>query len=791
MHATPPESRPAPRRLVAGLVALAIVALATVASVLTVLPPAPRTSGAAGDGFVAARAFADVRAIGAQVHVTGSAAATGVREHITAALTGMGLKPQVREGIGQTDNLGGPAMAYTRDVVAEIRGSDSTGRLILMAHYDSVQVSYGANDDGSGVATLLEVARNLVAGPPLKNDVVLLFTDAEEACLCGAESFVHSDPLGAAGGVVLNFESRGANGPSVMFETAAGNADLIAQYAAAVPYPVATSMAVEVYRILPNDTDFTPFRTSGRFTGLNSAYIDGSAVYHSPEDRPEYMDQGTLQQHGDNALALARTLSGADLAPLARPASHDATYFPVLGKLMRYSGTLVWPIAVLAALAVIGFAYLVRRRTAAGWGRITGAVGAMLVPLAGSAAAAQLFWMLLVAIRPDYGTMIDPWNPTWFRYAVCALTAFVVVGWYALWRRRIGPWPLAVGGLVWLAVIGIAMAAATPGGSYLAALPALAGAIAGILALLVRPWWMGLTACTVAAVIGALILAPTVLLFFPALGLATGAAPALFIGMALLALLPVLEFVHPRDGAPGDDAAVDASPPRYRRRRAAVPTLVAAVLAVAFTGVGLATDHFDAAHPKPTQLMYALNTDTGQAFWASQQDSAHGWLAQYVGEKKDLSGEFPLLHGALLTGPAQAARLPAPRITIEASTDNPDGTTTVDVTVTPQRPVRLIDLSAPGVTVRAATVRAAGVSREVNLGGGPFELLFHAPPADGITVRLTVAQTGRMTFRALDGSDGLSGLPGFVPRPADIGVEGSHTSELVLVSASAGFTIGR
>ena len=49
-------------------------------------------------------------------------------------------------------------------------------------------------------------------------------------------------------------------------------------------------MAVEVYRILPNDTDFTEFRESGRFTGLNSAYIDGSAVYHSPEDRPAYQD---------------------------------------------------------------------------------------------------------------------------------------------------------------------------------------------------------------------------------------------------------------------------------------------------------------------------------------------------------------------------------------------------------------------------------------------------------------------------------------------------------------------
>ena len=34
----------------------------------------------------------------------------------------------------------------------------------------------------------------------------------------------------------------------------------------------------------------------------------------------------------------------------------------------------------------------------------------------------------------------------------------------------------------------------------------------------------------------------------------------------------------------------------------------------------------------------------------------------------------------------------------------------------------------------------------------------------------------------MDGSDGLAGLPGFTPRPPDVGVEGSHTSELVLVA---------
>jgi hypothetical protein len=778
----------APRiRLLTGLAALVVLAALAILAVVTVLPPSPRTDTGTTGEFVAARAFQDIQAIGAQVHVAGSDAAAAVRDHIVDELDRMGVVARVHEGIGQTDALGGPAMAYVHDVVAEIPGSDSTGRLFLMAHYDSVQVSYGANDDGSGVATLLEVARSITAGPQLKNDVILVFTDAEEACLCGAESFEATDPLAADGGVVLNFEARGSGGPSVMFETAAGNADLIAQYAAAVPYPVATSMAVEVYRILPNDTDFTPFRVSGRFTGLNSAYIDGSAVYHSPEDRPEYLDQGTLQQHGANALALARQLGNADLAPLSRPSGHDATYFPVLGSLVRYPGTLVWPLAVLAVLAVAAAGIFARRRAGAGWGRQAAGFGLMLVPLVGSAVVAQLVWMLLVALRPDYASMLDPWNPTWFRLAVCALVATVVVSWYALWRKRIGEWALSIGALGALAVLGVLMAVVTPGGSYLAALPALAGAAMAMVAIGRRAWWTAAVAATAAGAVAIVILVPTVLLFFPALGLATGAAAALFAAMLAVTLLPAFEYLHP--GVPGSGGdGQPSSVASYRRRVAALPTVVAAVLAVACTGVGLATDHFDAAHPRPTQLMYALDADTGQAFWASEHGSAHGWLAHFVDAQKDLSGQFPLLDVPLLTGPAQPADLPAPSLTLASSTANSDGTTTVDLHLQPERPVRLVELSSSDVHVLAATVQAGGVSRSVNLGRGTFDLLFHAPPAGGITVRLTVADASTMTFRVVDGSDGLDRLPGFVPRPEGVGVEGSHTSELVLVGTTATFS---
>src|SRR3712207_9366020 len=86
------------------------------------------------------------------------------------------------------------------------------------------------------------------------------------------------------------------------------NAALAEAYATAVPHPVASSFAVEVYRVMPNFTDFSVLLDDGDFTGLNTAFIDGAAAYHSPQDVPERLDRGTLQALGDNALATARAL---------------------------------------------------------------------------------------------------------------------------------------------------------------------------------------------------------------------------------------------------------------------------------------------------------------------------------------------------------------------------------------------------------------------------------------------------------------------------------------------------
>jgi len=757
-------------RGVAGLVALLVLSAVGAFALWGVSPPDPRGADTPADEFSAARAFAHVERIGSGVHVAGSPAGDDVRGYLETTLRDLGLSIEVQDAVGMTDALGGFGMARVRNVIAVLPGTAPTGRVFLVAHYDSVQVSYGGNDDGAGVATILETARILARGERPRNDIVFVLTDAEEACLCGAEAFVSQHRLAADGGVVLNLEARGSAGPAIMFETSTGNANLVGVYGSAAPYPVGTSFAVEVYRILPNDTDFTLFlEARQRFGGLNSAYIDGSVVYHTPHDTPSAMDKASLQHHGDNAVALARAFGATELGPMTRPAAYDSTYFPVGRLLVRYPGALVWPLAVLALLGVAGLAGLARRRAVATWPRMAAGFGLGLVPLLGAPVLAQLLWTVLVALRPGYAEMIDPWRPGWFRVGVVALVATVVLTWYGLLRRRIGTWSLAIGALGWFAVLGLALAAATPGGSYLAALPGLAGAAAGIAALMIRPAWGRLAALAGGGGVAVLILAPTVQLFFPALGLATGGAPAFFATLLGLALLPVLEWVYPApEGAGG-------------RRWAAAPAALAGFLAIAGVATGLAVDRFDAEHPAPAQLMYALDADTGQARWVSAEADPGEWTSRYVGGREDLSGPFPVFGDeSLATGPAPATGLPAPNLTVTSDT-SAGGRRTMTVRVAPRRPVRLVYLGVePGVRVLEATV--AGRSLPADAIGERFGVLFHAPPADGIAVTLVLDRPGPVRLRVMDGSDGLSGLPGFEARPAGVGVEGSHDSELVVVA---------
>jgi hypothetical protein len=88
----------------------------------------------------------------------------------------------------------------------------------------------------------------------------------------------------------------------------------------------------------------------------------------------------------------------------------------------------------------------------------------------------------------------------------------------------------------------------------------------------------------------------------------------------------------------------------------------------------------------------------------------------------------------------------------------------------------------PGAgTVTSASAEGRAVPDDA-LGGDRLFLTFHAPPDDGVEVTVTVEGDGPLSVRAVDGSDGLDGLPGFEPRPDDVDAAGTHSSDLVVVS---------
>ncbi|MEV1331495.1 M28 family peptidase [Micromonospora costi] len=769
------------RRLLAAAAALVALVAVGAGSLLSLRPPAPRPVDAPAGEFSAGRAYRDVETIAARPHPAGSAANDQVRAHVEQVLRGLGLETQTQDTVapeaGQLSGAaGGATLARVRNVVARLPGTDPTGRVFLVAHYDSVQTGPGGNDDAAGTSAILEVARALSAGPRPRNDIVFVLTDAEEACLCGASAFASTHPLAADGGVVLNLEARGSSGPVIMFETSRDNAKLVDVFGRAAPHPVGTSFAVEIYRALPNDTDFTAFLAE-KFVGLNSAYIDGAAVYHTPLDTPARMDRASLQQHGDNALGLAREFGRIDLTDLR--AGGDATYFPVPGALVHYPGWLTLPLALLALVAVAALGWLVRRRGRTTGGRLAAGFGLALVPVVVAPLAAQALWAVVTAIRPGYTELLDPYRPTWYRVAVLAAAATVVLAWYALTRRRIGPAALAVGGLGWLAVLGVVLAVAVPGGAYLTTLPALAGALGGLVALGTRidgPW--PVIAVTVAAAVGVVILLPTVILLFPALGMAMGGVGALVAALLGLAALPVVDLLHPQAGGQRGLVALRA------RRLGALPALAAAVAAVVFAGVGLRVDRFDATHPAPTHLMYALDAGTGSARWLSDETDPQDWTRQFV-QGRASTIDFPALGDhELFAGPAQPANLPAPKLDVLADT-TAGGERTLRVRLTPQRAVRLASLHVDTTTATVLRAEVAGraVPVEARNGKWGFGVVFHAPPAEGIEVTLTVApKAQRVDLRAMDASDGLDGLPGFHPRPPDVGVVGSHSSEMLAVA---------
>lgn len=450
------------KRLAGSGVCIVIVALVAALAIHQLRPPEAAPPGAPPADFSASRALRHVEVIAREPHPVGSAAHAEVGRYILGELSALGLGPELQEANG------------VRNILVRLEGAETSKAVMLVAHYDTVRGSPGAADDSSAVAAMIETLRALRADAPLKNSVICLFSDAEETGLRGAEAFAYSHPWAADVRLVLNFDARGNGGPALMFETSGGNSWLVEEFARAAPHPRATSLSYDLYKLLPNDTDFTVFK-GARMAGLNFALVKGFDDYHSPRDAFENLDPRSLQHQGSYALALTRHFGDLDLE--GRGGGDDAVYFNLLGYgLVVYPQKWVTPIALLSALAFVAV-------TAFGWrrGRLTfsGVAKGVAASALNVVAALAALWLAgrlaeaagLLGSRGD-GRDADAQALLLVSLTLAAATAFHV--WLGRTLRADAGGLLAGALLCWLG-LALLTARLLPGGSYLFAWPLVAG----------------------------------------------------------------------------------------------------------------------------------------------------------------------------------------------------------------------------------------------------------------------------------------------------------------------------
>ncbi|MGH4017716.1 MAG: M28 family peptidase [Pseudonocardiaceae bacterium] len=757
------------RRTTASLVVLVVAAVGAL-TLYSERPPRAVPASAPAPEFSAQRALGPLWEIATEPRPVGSAASDRARDHLAGVLGSAGFSVQIHRGVGAISAAGYTEFGRVENIVATLPGRNPTGSVVLAAHYDSVAGGPGASDDAAAIAAMLETVRALRSDSPdgsgrLRNNLVLLLTDGEEEGLLGASLFAREHPLARSHAVVLNWEARGTSGPSLMFETSRDNAALVDLFAAAAAQPHGDSSLVEIYRLLPNNTDFTEFAGAG-LPGMNFAYVQGAAYYHTAGDTVGNLDPASLQHHGTTMLALTRALGGADLAELG--ADHDSVYFRFLGPMLTYPDDLVWPLVLLAALALVTLVVAARRRRLLSIPRLL--LGALSVSgaLIAAAGLAQGLWWVLLAVRADYAENPFLYRPQLVQCAVAGLAAFALIGWYLLVRRRLGPAALACAGLVWLVVLGALAAWSAPGAAHLCTLPALGGAVAGLLAVLLRrrPGWAAL-AMTAGVVPATVLLMPLAVGAFDVAGLALGGVAAAALVLFGFTVLPIIELLLP--------------PPEHPlggRRAVAIPAAVL-LLVVALTGTGLAVDRVDAAHPRRTDLAYQLDADTGRARWVSGDAEPAAWTRGYVRNRAaDPAG---LADGPVWLGPAPAMPAAAPQVrlryrhgdTMTLHVWSPRSAGTVVLRAGHQ--VEQVTVAVPGLPPVTRTVEGSRPGR------WPSEIRVADLPAAGVDITLRLPHQGELPVSCYDQTYGLSGVPGFLPRPPGLAPPGGHHGDTVTV----------
>ena len=572
---------------------------------------APVPAGPFVPGFSAARAQAHVQVLAQTPRPAGSGTNARAREYLLTRIRALGLEPEVQVGTVSATSWdwmshGQSTMATARNIVVRKPGSARGGAVLAMVHYDSAASTPGAADGGASAAALLETLRVLQAGPPLDNDLLFVFTDADTVQAMGARAFMQSHPWAERVRVALRFDNAGNRGPLELIGAAHADGFATGAWARGAPAPQGSSFMAELYERLPQSGGAAPL-AAGTFPVLHFATTQGPLGWEGMHDLPQRLSSASLQHEGDTMLALLRRLGNADLALASPP--HGQVFFALpLAGMVHYDYRMIWPLTLLCcALGACACRSALRNRISG-----TDVVDAMFSVVFIAIAATFATYLCREALpvlqaRYPAAVLANDEGVRWQLAAFMLVPAAVFIALQRRLQRRLGVAATALGVLLAADVALVATSVRAPGASYALAWPLLA-AHAAWLALMGKRAWTPARRAAV-AVAGTL---PALVLLLPAAHASFAfCTPAwLVLPCALVCLLAGL-----------CGMAFDALARRWLVR----PLLLAA--GVSF-GMAYAAVPPVADLPAPNRLVYYKDTPSWQAFWLHPAGPLDAWTRQ-------------------------------------------------------------------------------------------------------------------------------------------------------------------
>ncbi|MDX1363615.1 M28 family peptidase [Arenibacter latericius] len=703
--------------------------------------------------FSTDRAFTHVKTMSVEPHAVGFSAHSTVREYLIGELEKLGLEPILQSGYTAGDWAN---FSKVTNVMARIKGRMSGNALLLLSHYDSSpHSSLGASDAASGVATILEGVRAfLSANNNPENDIIILFSDAEELGLNGADLFVNNHPWAKEVKLALNFEARGSGGPSYMLlETNRGNSSLINGFIDANPsYPVANSLVYSIYKMLPNDTDLTVFREDGDIDGFNFAFIDDHFDYHTVRDNYDRLDPKTLAHQGAYLMPLLSYFSNADLTQLK--SLNDQVYFNIpFFNLLSYPFEWIYPMLIGAVVIFLFLVFLGIKKDTLNFKGIGKGFIPMLMTLIINGIIGYFGWTVLLKIYPQYQDLLHGFTYNGYTYIAAFVFLSIAVAFWCYHRfgKTDAPNLVIAPAFLWLIICGL-LAVYLKGGSFFI-LPVFA--LLASLWILInqkspQPLWF-----VVLALPAIWIYSPLIKMFPVGLGLKMIITSTLLSSLTFFLLLPIFGGI------------------KVKQRLAALSLLL-------FVGF-IISAHFNSGftkdQAKPTSLIYLLDAESNTAQWATYDQVLSNWTSQYIGENKEIpttTTGHKNLSSKYGTGFSFIAKAPLkdlaqPKVAIEKDTIIGDSRW-LEVSITPQRPINRLEVFTNDIQLSKAIINNIPLSDSYLENRKGNKLITHyVSDNDPTHLKLVIPKQSKLELTIYEASNDLLNHPQFsVPqRPED------------------------